>query len=96
MVRRIGGRRCCADPTCGLCYHIVAQPPRVPGVCDKCGSPLVVRADDREETIRRRLREFHANTDALIEHYRKKGLLREVSATDPVETVYQNILKAVR
>jgi adenylate kinase len=95
VVRRIGGRRCCPKPGCNVCYHVEAAPPRVPGVCDRCGSPLVVRDDDREETIRRRLVEFHKNTDALVAHYRAKGLLREVPATDPVEAVYENILKAV-
>src|SRR5947209_6537206 len=55
VVRRIGGRRCCPKPGCGACYHVDASPPRVPGVCDTCGSALVVREDDREDTIRRRL-----------------------------------------
>jgi adenylate kinase len=66
------------------------------GQCDRCGSPLILREDDKEETVRRRLGEFHKNTDALIDHYRKRGLLREVDATDPVETIYANILKAVK
>jgi adenylate kinase len=95
VVRRIGGRRCCPRPDCGVCFHVEARPPRVPGKCDRCGSELVQRDDDAEATVRRRLREFHKNTDALIEHYRGKNLLREVAATDPVETIYANILKAV-
>lgn len=95
VVRRISSRRCCAGPNCGVCYNLLARPPKNDGVCDRCGGPLVIRDDDREETVRRRLVEFHANTDQLIEHYRLRGLLREISAIDPVETIHANILKAV-
>ena len=96
VVRRISGRWCCSNvKTCGVCYHLVARPPRVPGKCDKCGSDLIQREDDKEETVRRRLEEFYKNTGGLVEHYRQRGLLREVPATDPPETIYQNILKAV-
>jgi adenylate kinase len=95
VVKRIGGRRCCPKVDCGFCYNIYFQPPKDAGKCDKCGTPLILRDDDKESTVRRRLREFHKNTDALIDHYRKQNLLREVSATDPVETIYQNIVKAI-
>jgi adenylate kinase len=96
VVRRISGRRCCANVgTCGVCYHVFARPSKVPGTCDRCGSELIQRDDDREETVRRRLQEFYKNTGGLVEHYRKRGLLREVSATDPPETIYQSILEAV-
>ena len=60
-----------------------------------CGAALVQRADDREETVRRRLAEFHKTTDALLEHYDRLGLVRNVSALDSVETIYGNILKAL-
>jgi adenylate kinase len=96
VVRRIGSRRCCSGPNCGICYNLLARPPKVDGRCDACGRPLVVRDDDREETVRRRLVEFHANTDQLIEHYRMRGLLREVSALDPVETIHADIVTAVK
>jgi adenylate kinase len=96
VVRRACGRWCCSNVAgCGVCYHVLSLPPKVPGVCDVCGSALVQRDDDREETVRRRLSEFHKNTDAIIEHYRQRGLLREIPATDTPETIYQNILKAV-
>ncbi len=95
VVRRIGGRICCPDPKCGLCYHVVARPPRVAGVCDQCGTALVIREDDREETIRRRLTQFHANTDALLEHYRRHNLVDDISATDPANEIFQNIAKAL-
>ena len=96
VVRRISGsRRCCETPGCLTCYNVRARPPKVADVCDRCGGRLVLREDDKEETVRRRLAEFHKNTDALIEHYRRQGLLREVPATDPVETIYANLVKAV-
>lgn len=96
VVRRIAGRRCCTNSACGVCYNIYFQPPRQPGVCDKCGSALAQRDDDREETVRRRLQEFHKTTDALLDHYRQQGLVRDVSAVDHVETIYANILQAAQ
>lgn len=96
VVRRIGSRRCCANPTCRTSYNLLARPPKVNAICDRCGGPLTTRDDDREETVRLRLVEFHNNTDRLLEHYRIRGLLREVSALDPVETIYSNIVKAVQ
>ena len=65
----------------------------MPDVCDRCGSALEIRGDDSEATVRTRLAEFHSNTDALIEHYRRAGLLQEIVATDPAETVYRNIVQ---
>jgi adenylate kinase len=95
VVRRIAGRRCCTNPSCGICYNIYLQPPLQEGICDKCGSPLAQRDDDREETVRRRLQEFHKNTNALLDHYRQQGLVRDVSAVDNVETIYSNIIQAI-
>jgi adenylate kinase len=88
VVRRIGGRRCCTDPACGTCFNLFARPPKVTGVCDRCGGPLAERADDREETVRRRLAEFHRHADPLLDHYRRQGLVRTVPATDAVEATY--------
>jgi len=96
VVRRISGRRCCSKSSCGVCYNVFNRQAKSAGKCDRCGSPLILREDDKEETVRRRLGEFHKNTDALIDHYRKRGLIREVGATDPVETIYASILNAVK
>lgn len=95
VVRRIGGRLCCSSPECGVCFHVTARPPKVTGQCDVCGAPIVIREDDKEETIRRRLGEFHKNTDALLEHYRKQGLVRDIAATDPPDVIFENILTAL-
>jgi adenylate kinase len=96
VIRRISGRRCCATLECGVCYNVYYRPSKVVGKCDRCGSPLILRDDDKEETVRRRLQEFYNNTEKLIEHYRRRNLLREVSASDPVETIYDNIVKVIK
>ncbi|MBA4190379.1 MAG: adenylate kinase [Planctomycetaceae bacterium] len=96
VVKRIGGRRCCPNPRCGACYNINHLPPATEGTCDRCGTALILRDDDKEETIRRRLEEFHKNTDSLLSHYRSQKLVRDVSATDPVDVIFDNIIAAVR
>ena len=78
---------------CGASYNLAFQPTAVENVCDRCGAALAVRGDDSEATVRTRLAEFHANTESLLEHYRRGGLLKEISATDPVETIYANIVR---
>ena len=95
VVNRISHRRICSNPACGASYHLFAAPPRVPGVCDICGSALMLRDDDKEETVRRRLEEFHKNTDALLMHYQRQGLVRTISALDPVDTITANILASL-
>lgn len=95
VVRRISGRRCCSNPACGVCFHATARPPKVPGRCNACGAALVLRDDDKEETIRRRLGEFHKNTDALLEYYRRQGLVRDIDATQSPDKIYQDILNAL-
>ncbi len=95
VVRRMSGRRICANPQCNAPYHVTARPPRSVDVCDRCASPLIVRADDKEETVRARLRVFHRNTDSLVEHYSRRGLLRNVCTTGEVEEIYNNIIKQI-
>jgi adenylate kinase len=89
LVERIAGRRIC--PKDQTPYHIRISPPRVPGICDVCGSALVQRADDTEETVRKRLQEYHETTAEIIPYYRAKGLLREVDGTGEIEAVYRRI-----
>jgi adenylate kinase len=95
IVKRISGRWVCPNPTCNTPYHLTFKPPRVPGVCDVCGSKLVQRPDDKEETVRKRLKVFYDSHLDLLEHYRKMGLLREVSGLGDIETIYNNMLKAL-
>jgi len=81
---RITGRRSCPD--CNLIYHVVTKPPKVAGICDKCGGRLVQRSDDSAETVRNRLRVYHEQTSPLIDFYRKRGNLHEIPGVgDPDE-----------
>jgi adenylate kinase len=93
IVRRLSGRWVC--PLCHTPYHVVSNPPRVAGVCDKDGSALTQRADDREEIVRDRLRVYHGTTRDLLQYYRDRGLLRQVPGRDGIEGIYQQLLRAV-
>jgi adenylate kinase len=98
VVRRLGGdgRWTCSNPTCGATFNVTGRKPKRPGICDTCGSPLMQREDDKEETIRRRLQVYHDNTAGVLAHYNAARLLREVPTDGPVEAVYQNIIKLLK
>ena len=78
---RMTGRRVCG--TCGASYHIVANPPKTEGICNACGSELVIRKDDTPETVRHRLEVYHAETEALKGFYAKLGKLLLVEGKQP-------------
>ena len=80
---RIAGRRTC--PKCKAGYHVTGLPPKVDGVCDKCGAALVVRKDDNPETVKDRLVVYHRETEPLIAYYREKGLLRTIDGNQGIE-----------
>jgi adenylate kinase len=85
LVRRLAGRRVCVKNPSHI-YHVEFDPPKHEGVCDQDGSRLIQRDDDKEETIRRRLQVYHSQTEPLIEHYDRAGLLRRFDGTrDPDE-----------
>lgn len=92
IVRRLSGRWSCPRPGCQATYHVTKKPPRVAGTCDACGTSLIQRDDDREDTIRQRLAVYRQNTLELIPHYRAQGLLREVPAEGPIEAIHENII----
>jgi len=94
IVRRNTGRLVC--PHCGWSYHLTFKPPRAAGICDNCGTKLIQREDDKEETVRRRLQVFHQTHGELLDHYRRMGLLRQVEGTGDIETIYANIVKALQ
>ena len=91
IVNRMSGRRTCLS--CGATYHIVSIPPKKEGICDVCGSELVLRDDDRPETVQNRLKVYHEQTQPLIDFYEKKGVLRSVDGTLPMEEVFTAITK---
>ena len=91
IVNRMSGRRACLN--CGATYHIVSIPPKKEGICDVCASALVLRDDDRPETVQNRLKVYHEQTQPLIDFYEKKGVLRSVDGTFPMEEVFTAITK---
>ena len=91
IVNRMGGRRACV--TCGATYHIVHIPPKKEGICDKCGSGLILRDDDKPETVQNRLKVYHEQTQPLIDFYSKKGVLKEVDGTQEMNAVFEDIVK---
>ncbi len=91
IINRMGGRRACL--ACGSTYHIVYAPTKVEGVCDRCGEKLVLRDDDKPETVKNRLNVYHAQTQPLIEYYTKQGKLAEVDGTQSMEDVFNAIVK---
>ena len=89
IVRRMGGRRACLS--CGATYHIEHIPPKKEGVCDACGKELVLRDDDKPETVKNRLDVYHQQTQPLIDFYEKKGILRTVDGTVDMKDVFAAI-----
>lgn len=91
IIRRMSGRRACLS--CGATYHIEHVPPKKEGVCDKCGSELVLRDDDKEETVKNRLSVYHEQTQPLIDFYTKRKVLKTVDGTKSTEEVFDSIVK---
>ncbi len=91
IINRMSGRRACLN--CGATYHIVSIPPKKEGICDVCGSELVLRDDDQPETVKNRLKVYHEQTQPLIDYYEKKGVLRTVDGTLPMEEVFDAIVR---
>lgn len=93
IVRRMSGRRACLK--CGATYHVEHIPPKKEGVCDDCGSELVLRDDDKAETVSNRLKIYHDQTQPLIDYYTQKGILKTVDGTMDMKDVFgaiKNIL----
>ena len=91
IIRRMSGRRACLS--CGATYHIVYNAPKKEGVCDQCGEPLVLRDDDKPETVQNRLNVYHRQTQPLIDYYKKEGVLAQVDGTQDMDKVFQDIVK---
>lgn len=89
IVNRMSGRRACLK--CGATYHVTFAPPKKEGICDVCGSELVLRDDDKPETVQKRLSVYHEQTQPLIEYYKKAGVLHSVDGTQEMEAVFAGI-----
>ena len=93
IMQRMSGRRVCES--CGASYHLVAVPPKTPGVCDNCGGKLVQRKDDAPETVKARLEVYHQETEPLKAFYKQRGLLKPVENQSTVEGTTEAILRAL-
>ena len=90
IINRMSGRRACV--ACGATYHIVHIPTKVEGICDKCGAELILRDDDKPETVKNRLNVYHEQTQPLIDYYTGKKVLHEVDGTKEMEAVFGDIV----
>jgi adenylate kinase len=93
LENRMTGRRVCSK--CGASYHVTANPTKVEGVCDLCGSETVTRKDDAPETVRKRLAVYHDQTEVLKDYYLHKGILRQVDGDQPINAITQQILEKI-
>ncbi|MGN1332925.1 MAG: adenylate kinase [Lachnospiraceae bacterium] len=91
IIKRMGGRRACLS--CGATYHLEHIPPKAEGLCDHCGKELVLRDDDKPETVKNRLQVYHEQTSPLIDFYRAKGVLKEVDGTRRMDEVFNAIVE---
>ena len=89
IVKRMGGRRACV--TCGATYHMVYAPTKKEGICDTCGGELILRDDDKPETVQKRLNVYHDQTQPLIDYYISQGILRTVDGTVDIDDVFRAI-----
>lgn len=94
ILRRLSGRLSC--PRCHAIYQVNTMPPKVKGICDRCGAALEQREDEQPEVVRRRLRVYEEQTAPLLTYYRNKGLLHEIDGTIGVERVLEAISRVVR
>ena len=94
VIERLSGRRICSN--CNAIYHIKNIPPRKEGICDRCGGRLVQREDDKEETVRERLKVYQKISQPLIEYYKKKGVLVNVDGNMEVQELFERIKESLR
>jgi adenylate kinase len=93
LLRRLSGRRWC--PTCQATYHVDNNPPKRPGICDKDGSPIIQREDDKETAAERRLKDYDALTAPLVEYYRKRARVYDVDGFRPPDEVFASLLSVL-
>ena len=91
IVKRMGGRRACVG--CGATYHLVYAPTKTEGICDVCGKELILRDDDKPETVQKRLNVYHEQTQPLIDYYTQSGILKEVDGTIDIDDVFAEIVR---
>ena len=90
LIQRITGRRVCTN--CGATFHVKNNPPKKEGICDKCGSELIQRNDDNEDTVKNRIDVYNAHTSVLIDYYKEKGILFSIDGTNSPDEVFEEFL----
>lgn len=90
IIKRMGGRRAC--PACGATYHLTFAPPAQDGICDVCGTKLILRTDDALETVQKRLEVYHKQTQPLIDYYSKAGILERMDGSKERQQVFADIM----
>jgi len=93
LMKRLTGRRTCK--ACGQMYNIYFTPSQKEGICDKCGGELFQRDDDKENTIKKRLEVYNAQTAPLIDYYGKKGILKSIAGTGSIDDIFKNVCDAL-
>lgn len=91
IVDRMAGRRVCS--VCGASYNVDVMPPLVEGVCDRCGGPVVQRADDKPETVLNRLNVYHEQTEPIVAYYRERGKEAAIDGSQPMDKVFADIVE---
>ena len=89
IINRMSGRRACVS--CGATYHVEFAPTKTEGICDRCGKELILRDDDKPETVKKRLMVYHEQTQPLIDYYAGKNILKSVDGTKNMEEVFKDI-----
>jgi len=92
VIKRLSGRRVCPNTDCGAAYHVEFMPPKAEGVCDRCGTGIIQRDDDKPDTVRQRLETYEKRTSALVARYRDAGVLAEIKAEGTPEEVGKLVL----
>jgi adenylate kinase len=93
LVERAVGRRIC--PKCAAVYHVKFNTPKIEGVCDKCGSTLIQRDDDKEATVRNRLKVYQEQTAPLVEHFKRKGVLIDIDGSGGIDAVHAQMVASI-
>lgn len=93
IISRMAGRRACLN--CGRTYHVDTLRPKAEGICDHCDTELVLREDDKPETVKKRLEVYHEQTQPLLDYYSKKGILHSVDGTGGIEEIYNELIQVL-
>lgn len=93
LIGRITGRRICK--ACGATFHMIFNPPKIEGICDKCGGTLYQRDDDKEETVKKRVEIYNKQTRPLIDYYSKQGIYKKINGLQDIDKVFADVIESI-